>query len=63
MKGKFILIYGSASRTCPVDKLDGAIELGQCFIAEVLIRGGGVVVLGADESATVDLHVLGTDPE
>ena len=56
MKGKFILIYGSASRSCPVDKLDRAIDLVQCFIAEVLRRGGGVVVLGADESATVDSH-------
>lgn len=56
MKGKFILIYGSASRSCPVDKLDGAIELVQCFVAEVLRRGGGVVVLGVDELATVDSH-------
>ena len=56
MKGKFILIYGSASRSCPVDKLDRAIDLVQCFIAEVLRRGGGVVVLGTDESVTAASH-------
>ena len=54
MKGKFILIYGSASQSCPVNKLERAIDLVQCFVAEVLRRGGGVVVLGADESATED---------
>ena len=56
MKGNFILIYGSASRSCPVDKLDRAIDFVQCFIAEVLRRGGGVVVLGTDESVTVASH-------
>ena len=56
MRGKFILIYGSASRSCPLDKLDAAIDLVRCFVTEVLRRGGGVVVLGADESATVDSH-------
>ena len=56
MKGKFILIYGSASRSSPADKLDVAIDLIQSFVAEVLRLGGGVVVLGADESATMDSH-------
>ena len=56
MKGNFILIYGSASRYCPVDKLDRAIDLVKCFVAEVLRQGGGVVVLGTDESATIDSH-------
>ena len=45
MRGKFILIYGSASRSCPLDKLDAAIDLVRCFVTEVLRRGGGVVVL------------------
>ena len=54
MEEKFILIYGSASNSCPEAKLDRAIEFVQCFVAEILRRGGGVVVLGTDESATVD---------
>ena len=56
MKGKFILIYGSASRSCPAYKLDVAIEFIRGLVAEVLSLGGGVIVLGADESATMDSH-------
>ena len=56
MKGKFILISGSASDSCPVEKLDRAIDFVQCFVVEVLRLGGGVVVLGSDESATLGSH-------
>ena len=56
MKNRFILISGSASHTCPVEKLERAIEFVQCFVVEVLRLGGGVVVLGSDESATLSSH-------
>ena len=56
MKGKFILISGSASDSCPLEKLDRAIDFVQCFVVEVLRLGGGVVVLGSDESATLGSH-------
>ena len=56
MKGKFILISGSASHSCPVEKLDRAIEFVRGFVVEVLRLGGGVVVLGSDELATLDAH-------
>ena len=56
MKGKFILISGSASHSCPVEKLDRAIDFVQCFVTEVLRLGGGVVVLGSDESASLGSH-------
>ena len=54
MKDKYILIYGSASTTCPGVKLDRAIEFVKSFVPETLRRGGGLVVLGVDESSTVD---------
>ena len=56
IKGKFILISGSASPSCPVEKLDKAINFVQCLVVEVLRLGGGVVVLGSDESATLSPH-------
>ncbi len=52
MKGKFVLISGSANAACPQLKLETAIGFVRCFTREVLTRGGGVVVLGADERAT-----------
>ena len=55
MDGKYILISGSASRTCPGDKLDAAIRFVAHFTAEVLNRGGGIVVLAdGEESARND---------
>ena len=54
MKGKFILITGSASNSCPESKLDRAIDFVRCFVGEVLRRGGGLVVLASDDSATLD---------
>lgn len=55
MDGKYVLISGSASRMCPVNKLDEAVRFVQTFTEEVLKRGGGIVVLaGAEDSATND---------
>ena len=54
MKGKFILISGSASSSCPEAKLDRAIDFVRCFVGEVLRREGGLVVLASDDSATLD---------
>ncbi len=54
MKDRFILIYGSASYSCPETKLDRAIEFVKGFVSESLKRGGGLVVLGVDEASTED---------
>ena len=54
MRGKFILITGSASDSCPEDKLDRAIDFVRCFVVEVLRREGGLVVLASDDSPTLD---------
>ena len=54
MKGKFVLLSGTASQECPPDRLDVAIRFVQLFVAEVLKAGGGMVVLGNDESQTKD---------
>ena len=57
MDGKYVLISGSASRTCPLDKLDAAIRFVQTFTEEVLKRGGGIVVLaGGEESSPNDVE-------
>ena len=56
MEGKFILISKGASPSCPVGKLDRAIDLAQTFEAEALLLGGGLVVLGSDEPATLAPH-------
>ena len=56
MDGKFILISGSASRSCPEDKLNTAVEFVESFTGEVLRRGGGIVVLAGDEESTKDEH-------
>ena len=50
MKGKFILISGSAGQSCPADKLDVASQFVRSFTGEVLSRGGGVVVLAGDQA-------------
>ena len=54
MKDKFILISGSASESCPEAKLDRAIEFVERLVGEILRRGGGLVILASDDSATLD---------
>ena len=54
MNGKYILVSGSASRSCPPEKLDTAVLFLLGFTEEVLRRGGGVVVLAGGEDATTD---------
>ena len=54
MIGKFILLSGSASRSCPADKLDIAFQFVRSFTGEVLRQGGGLVVLAGNEEATRD---------
>ena len=54
MNGKFILVSGSASRSCPSEKLDAAVLFLLGFTEEVLRRGGGVVVLAGGEDETTD---------
>ena len=54
MNGKFILISGSASLSCPADKLDIAFEFVRSFTGDILRQGGGLVVLAGDEESTKD---------
>ena len=54
MKGKFILISGSASNSCTEAKLDLAVEFVEHLVGEILRRGGGFVILASDDSATLD---------
>lgn len=56
MKGKFILISGSAGRSCHADKLNVASQFVRSFTGEVLSRGGGIVVLAGDQASTEDEH-------
>lgn len=56
MNGKFITLSGSASLSCPADKLDIAFQFVKSFTGEVLRRGGGLVVLAGDEESTKDEH-------
>ena len=54
LEGKYILISGSASRFCEDGKLDVAIQFVRDFTSEVLVRGGGIVVLAGEEESTRD---------
>ena len=54
MKGKFILISGSASNSCTEAKLDLAVEFVEHLVGEILRHGGGLVMLASDDSATLD---------
>ncbi len=54
MKGKFVVLSGTASRACPAERLDLAIRFVQLFVAEVLKAGGGMVVLLGGENRTED---------
>ena len=56
MRGRFILLSGSAGLSCPADKLDAAFRFVRSFSIEVLRRGGGIVVLVGDEENTKDEH-------
>ena len=56
MNGKFITLSGSASLSCPADKLDIAFQFVKSFTGEVLRRGGGLVVLAGDEESTKEEH-------
>ena len=56
MRDKFILLSGSASPSCPADKLLIASRFVKSFTREVLRQGGGVVVLAGDEESTKDEH-------
>ncbi len=49
MEGKIILLSGSASPSCSVQRLDLAIGFVQHFVTEVLKAGGGMVVLASSE--------------
>ena len=51
MKGRFVLIAGSAGQSCPADKLGVATQFVRGFTGEVLRRGGAVVVLAGDEGS------------
>ena len=56
MNGKFIMLSGSASLSCPAEKLDIAFQFVRGFTGEVLRRGGGLVVLAGYEESTKDEH-------
>ena len=56
MNSKFIMLSGSASPSCPADKLVIASRFVKSFTEEVLRRGGGLVVLAGDEESTKDEH-------
>ena len=56
MDGKFIMLSGSASPSCPSDKLLVASEFVRRLTGEVLRQGGGLVVLAGDEESTKDEH-------
>ena len=54
MEGKFILVHGSVSLSCPRARLDKASEFVRNIVSEILRREGGVVVLAGNEQETKD---------
>ena len=50
----FVLFSGSASASCPDDRLDQAVEFLGYFVPQVRQAGGGFVVLLGDEDGTKD---------
>lgn len=54
MNGRFILVSGSANRSCSGDKLDTAVQFVRLFTEEVLRRGGSLVILAGGEYSTRD---------
>ena len=52
MNDRFVLFSGSASSSCPDERLDQAIQFLGCFVPQVLQAGGEFVVLLGDEDRT-----------
>ena len=52
MNDRFVLFSGSASSSCPDERLDQAIQFLGCFVPQVLQASGGFVVLLGDEDET-----------
>ena len=52
MDGKFILFSGTASSSCPAERLDAAVKFLDAFVQQILQAGGGFVVLLGDEDRT-----------
>ena len=52
MKGKFVLVSGTASRSCPPERLGRALDFVEQLATEILSAGGGLVVLLGDENQT-----------
>ena len=52
MNGRFVLFSGTASSSCPGERLDQAVQFLGCFVPQVLQAGGGFVVLLGDEDRT-----------
>ena len=52
MNGRFVLFSGSASLSCPTERLVQAIRFLDGFVIQVLQAGGGFVVLLGNEDRT-----------
>ena len=54
MNGKYMMVSGSAGRSCSAADLETAVSFVRSFTEEVLRRGGGFVVLAGAEASTVN---------
>ena len=52
MDDKFILFSGTASRSCPAERLETAVKFLDALVQQILQAGGGFVVLLGDEDRT-----------
>ena len=52
MNGRFVLFSGSASSSCPGERLDQAVQFLDCLVPQVLQAGGGFLLLLGDEDRT-----------
>ena len=52
MNGQFVLFSGSASASCPAERMDQAVQFLDSMVPQVLQAGGGLVVLLGDEDST-----------
>ena len=52
MNGRFVLFSGSASLSCPTERLEQAVRFLDGFVLQVLQAGGGFVVLLGNEDRT-----------